>query len=103
MPDITIAEFLQEKAANFRQFLADNNPDEEIKKQMTLYQPSLLLPTVTTLLLPMASAGLLPQAVNEIMSHLTPSDPDAARDKITRYLEMFVSVVQEDASLQKSN
>ena len=95
MTDETLAQFLQEKAANFRQFLVDNSPDDELKKQMTAYQPTLLLPTITTLLLPMAAAGLLPQAVDEILSHLTPTDSEAARDKIRRYLEMFVSVIQE--------
>jgi hypothetical protein len=101
--DVTVAQFLQEKAANFRRFLEDNSPDEELKKQMTMYQPALLLPTISTFLLPMAAGGLLPQAVNEILSHLSPSDVDATRSKITRYLEMFVSVVQDNASLQQKN
>jgi hypothetical protein len=90
----SVAQFLQEKAVNFRRFLEDNNPDDHLKAQMTLYQPALLLPTITTLLLPMAAAGLLPQAVEEILSHLSPADVDAARDKLTRYLNLFTEVVQ---------
>ena len=91
----TVAEFLQEKAANFRRFLEDNNPDEELKKQMAMYQPALLLPTISTFLLPMAAAGMLPQAVDEILAHLSPADVDAARDKLTRYLDLFTSVLNE--------
>lgn len=99
--DITVAQFLQEKAANFRRFLQDNKPDEELNKQMAMYQPALLLPTIATFLVPMAASGLLPQAVNEIMSHLTPADPDATREKLTRYVEMFVDVAK--GSLQQKN
>ena len=93
MANITVADFLKEKADNFRAFLSANSPDAELLKQMKTYQPALLLPTIANLLLPLNTAGQLHVAVTDIMTHLSPADPETTRDKIRRYLECFCDAV----------
>ena len=93
MAEITVTEFLQEKADNFRKFLTANNPDAELEQQMKSYQPSLIVPTVATFLVPLYMAGQLNIAVNDILSHLSPADVEATRNKVTRYLECFIETV----------
>lgn len=96
MSGVTTAQYLQEKANNFRRFLTENNPDAELQQQMRLYDASLLIPTVATILVPLSRAGILVTATEQVLSHLSPDEGtvDAVRDKIHRYLTCFVEVVE---------
>lgn len=97
MADITVSTFLQEKANNFRVFLNSNNPDSSLQEQMKSFQASLLIPTITTLLVPLSNLGQISTAVDGIMEHLTPAseEVEAVQHKVARYLQCFVDVVND--------
>ena len=85
-------DFLQEKAENFRAFLLGHSPDAELAARIDGFRPDQLWTTLTTLFLPAATLGIEGVA-NEMLSHLTPADPAAVRDKTTRYLTCFYEVL----------
>ena len=85
-------DFLQEKAENFRAFLLGHSPDAELAARIEGFRPDQLWTTLTTLFLPAATLGIEGVA-NEMLSHLTPADPAAVRDKTTRYLTCFYEVL----------
>ena len=87
--------FLKEKAENFRAFLLQQSPDAELTAQIEGFKPDLLLPTLTGVLLPTIAIKGIPGIVSEMMAHLTPADPDAVKDKLTRYLHCFQDVLLE--------
>ena len=93
MSSQTLADYLQQKAANFHAFLNAQNPDAELQLHMGSYQPMLLVPTVMTVLLPLANSGKLESAADDVMSHLSPAgNPKEVRDKVLHYLQCFVDV-----------
>jgi hypothetical protein len=44
--------FLKEKAENFRAYILGQNPDADLTAQIESFRPEMLLPTLTTVLLP---------------------------------------------------
>ena len=48
--------------------------------------------TLTTLFLPAVATIGIEGVANEMLSHLTPADPAAVRDKTTRYLTCFTYI-----------
>ena len=87
--------FLKEKAENFRAFILGQNPDAELSAQIESFQPHMLFLTLTTVLLPAIGAKGTEGVVKEIMTHLSPEDPDAVKVKIERYIKCFYEVLTE--------
>ena len=85
--------FLHEKADNFRQYILGQRPDAELTAQIDGFRKETLLPTLTTVLLPMIRTRGIPALADELMTHLTPTDPAAVRAKLQRYLECFNAVL----------
>lgn len=81
--------FLAEKAENFRVFVLGQQPDAELTAQIDGFRKELLLPTLTGVFLPAVEAKGIEGLADELMSHLTPADQVATKDKITRYLRCF--------------
>ena len=87
--------FLREKAENFRAFVLGQNPDADLIVQIKTFQPDMLFITLTTVLLPAISTQGIDGVVKEIMTHLSPEDPDAVKVKIERYIKCFYEVLTE--------
>lgn len=81
--------FLLEKAENFRVFVLGQCPDAEVLEQLNGFQKDLLFPTLTGVLLPAVQSRGIDSLVDELMMHLTPTDPAAVRAKVKRYFECF--------------
>lgn len=87
--------FLQSKAENFRAFVLGQHPDAELAAQIDTFRPEMLLPTLTTVLLPAIAVKGIEGVVDDLMAHLTPSDPGAVRGKLVRYVTCFYEVLLE--------
>ena len=87
--------FLKEKAENFRAFVLGQNPDAEVLAQIETFRPEMLLPTLTTVLLPAIGVKGIEGVVDDLMAHLTPSDADAVKGKLVRYITCFYEVLLE--------
>ena len=87
--------FLQEKADNFRNFVLGQSPDTEVMNQINGFQKDLLLQTLTGVLLPAVQIRGIDNLVDELMSHLTPTDPIAVRGKMKRYFECFIETLTQ--------
>ena len=87
--------FLKEKAENFRAFVLGQNPDAELTAQIETFRPEMLLPTLTTVLLPAIGVKGIEGVVDDLMAHLTPSDADAVKGKLVRYITCFYEVLFE--------
>lgn len=85
--------FLAEKAENFRTFLLGQSPDQTVLNQIEGFGPDMLIPTLTTVLLPTIHTLGKEHVLNQLLSHLTPADPAAVRVKIERYLDCFCEVL----------
>lgn len=90
-------EFLLGKAQNFRTYLQQYHPAPEVQKYLDAFEPSLLTPTLLTVVLPIVRSNATASAVKDLMKNLQIPDgqAEAVRDKLTRYLEMFAAVVSE--------
>ena len=87
--------FLREKAENFRAFVLGQNPDADLIVQIKTFKPDMLFITLTTVLLPAISTQGINGVVKEIMTHLSPEDPDAVSAKIERYIKCFYEVLTQ--------
>jgi hypothetical protein len=87
--------FLLEKAENFRAFVLGQSPDAEVVQQLTGFQKELLFPTLTGMLLPAIQAKGIDSLVDELMSHLSPTDPVAVRAKVRRYFDCFYETLTQ--------
>jgi len=87
--------FLLEKAENFRTFVLGQSPDAEVTQQIKGFQKDLLFPTLIGVLLPALKAKGVDSLVDELMSHLTPTEPVAVRAKIKRYFECFYETLAQ--------
>jgi hypothetical protein len=87
--------FLLEKAENFRAFVLGQNPDAEVLEQLNGFQKDLLFPTLTGVLLPAVQSRGFDALVDELMTHLTPTDPIAVRAKVRRYFDCFYETLTQ--------
>ena len=87
--------FLREKAENFRAFVLGQKPDLELVAQIDTFRPEMLLPTLTTILLPAIGLKGIDGVVDELMSHLTPTDAFVVKGKLVRYITCFYEVLLE--------
>ena len=87
--------FLKEKADNFRTYILGQSPDAELTAQIEAFRPEMLLPTLTTVLLPAIGVKGIEGVVDEIMTHLTPTDNAAVKSKLIRYITCFYEVLLE--------
>ena len=87
--------FLKEKAENFRAYILGQHPDAELSAQIEAFRPNMLLPTLTTILLPAISLKGIEGVADEMLTHLTPAEPEAVKEKIKRYLSCFYEVLLE--------
>ena len=87
--------FLKEKAENFRTFVLGQQPDADLTAQIETFRPEMLLPTLTTVLLPAIGVKGIEGVVDEIMTHLTPADAAAVKGKLIRYITCFYEVLLE--------
>jgi hypothetical protein len=87
--------FLKEKAENFRAFVLGQNPDAELTAQIETFRPEMLLPTLTTVLLPAIGVKGIEGVVDDLMAHLTPTDAVAVKGKLLRYIKCFYEVLFE--------
>ena len=88
-------EFLATKADNFRAFLLGQSPDEELTARIECFRPQQLWVTLTTVLAPAVLTMGKEGVVNEMMAHLAPADPVAAKLKLSRYVDCFYDVLME--------
>ena len=84
---------LWQEPQNFRAFLLGHSPDAELAARIEGFRPDQLWTTLTTLFLPAVATIGIEGVANEMLSHLTPADPAAVRDKTTRYLTCFYEVL----------
>ena len=87
--------FLKEKAENFRAFILGQHPDAELSAQIEAFRPEMLLPTLTAVLLPAICTKGIEGVVNEMLTHISPKEPDAVKAKLTRYITCFYEVLLE--------
>jgi len=87
--------FLIEKAENFRAYILGQNPDADLAAQIEAFRPDMLLPTLTTVLLPAIGVKGIEGVVCEMLLHIKPDDPVAVKTKLTRYISCFYEVLLE--------
>ena len=87
--------FLKEKAENFRAYILGQNPDADLAAQIEAFRPEMLLPTLTTVLLPAIGVKGIEGVVDEMFSHIKPDEPEAVKAKLTRYITCFYEVLLE--------
>lgn len=89
----TTQAFLEQKAASFCALIEANQPDALVKAQLATFSPLLLIPTITTVLVP--SAATLAALGATLCDHLTPTTlpRDVLEAKVVRYLQCFVAAV----------
>ena len=87
--------FLLEKAENFRTFVLGQSPDAEVTQQIEGFKKDMLFPTLTSVLLPAVQSKGIEAMVDELMLHLTPTDPVAVRAKVRRYFLCFYETLTQ--------
>ena len=87
--------FLKEKAENFRAFILGQHPDAVLNAQIEAFRPEMLLPTLTTILLPAIALKGIDSVAEEMLTHLTPAEPEAVKGKLVRYITCFYEVLLE--------
>ena len=93
-PDRT--QYVVERAQRFVAWLSSMGPNEELLKIQSEYTAEAVVPTVLTLLVPLAKSGRLDIAVEAIAARLgsIPAGQEAAvRDRVRAYLECFVEAL----------
>jgi hypothetical protein len=88
------ADFLKQKAYNFREFLLKQNPSDDVKKFLETFDESKINYTILTTLIPIKQMGTADIMVDELMTKLNISDSAKleVKKKILRYFDMFVEV-----------
>ena len=86
-------QFLTAKAENFRAFLLGQSPDEDLTARIEGFQSEQLWATLTMVLAPAVLTMGKDGVVNEMMAHLTPTDPVAVKSKLARYVDCFYEVL----------
>lgn len=92
-PDRT--QYVVERAERFVAWLHTMNPTEELLKVEREYTPEAVVPTVLTLLVPLAKAGRLEVAVEAIATRVTipAGQEEAVRGRVRAYLECFIDAL----------
>jgi len=87
-------EFLKQKAQNFRTLLNSYNPDPEVQSMLSGFNEMMLLPTISTVLIPLKKSGKLEVTADQVMTKLKVPEGEKAtvRSKILRYFELFIEV-----------
>lgn len=87
-------DFLKGKAKNFQAYLESYTPDEDVRQWLNTFNEGMLVPTILAMLVPMQKAGQIPDSVSQLIAKLqVPDDKrEEVRNKIERYLNMFVEV-----------
>lgn len=87
--------FLREKAENFRAFLLGQHPDADLTARIEGFRDDMLLPTLTTVLLPAIAVRGVEGVAIEMMTHLKPEDASTVKAKLERYITLFYEVLTE--------
>ena len=93
-PDRTA--YVVERAERFVAWLRTMEPNEELLKIQGEYTPEAVVPTVLTLLVPLAKSGRIALAVEAIAARLgaIPAGQEAAvRSRVRAYLECFIEAL----------
>lgn len=91
----TKKDFIIEKAKNFRNYIAGFNPSDEVKKYLDKFDENLVIPTITTIVLPIVAAKAEKSLAIDLVNKLTvPTDQrEEVVNKICRYLTMFNEIL----------
>jgi hypothetical protein len=82
--------FLNQKMANFKNYISKYNPDNEVSEQMN----TLTISDLGAFVLPMRLLGSS-KAISHLISHLKipASELDAVTAKLTAYFDMFLEIM----------
>ena len=88
-------EYLLGKARNFRDYINQYKPADEIQAYIKNFTESNLLITLMSVVVPIVQTKTTASAVRDLMKKMTVPDSEkaAVADKLARYLEMFAAVV----------
>ena len=79
MSTTTKHEFLKQKAQNVRTLLNSYSPDPEVQTMLSGFNEMLLIPTITTVLIPLKKSGKLEATADQVMTKLkVPEDEKAS-------------------------
>jgi hypothetical protein len=86
--------FLIEKATNFKNYIMNYNPNQEVLDYLNTFDPSSLELTIATVLMPIKLSNTTDQVIDNLVSKLV-IDPDnvaQVKNKIARYFDLFTSI-----------
>jgi hypothetical protein len=88
-------EFIVAKAKNFRAYIAGFNPPPEIQVYIDKFNEEMVLPTLTTIILPVVTAKAERGLAIDLVKKLTvpPEQQEEVVNKVVRYIQMFAEVI----------
>lgn len=89
------ADFIIEKARNFRDYISTLGPHESIKEVLGGFDENVVIPTIATVVVPLVIAGKVEECVDDIMKKLTVEEKNQpeVKNKLIRYITMFGTVL----------
>ena len=91
---LTKDEFLREKAENFKNYIMNYSPNEEVLEFIDKFDSSNLFITITTTLLPLKMMGTSEIMISELINKLNIplNEIEGVREKIGRYFNFFIEM-----------
>lgn len=94
----TKQEFLEEKATNFRNYLMQFQPSEEVVTYADSFSKESLIPTILTKLVPIVSTNSQDSVADSLLEKLIVKEEQkqTVKEKILAYFNCFYSIVMND-------
>lgn len=90
-------EFLEAKAENFKKYVYQYSPSQEIQEFVAGFSKEQLIPTIATKIVPLLSMNLVDSTADQLLAELTVPDnkKEEVKNKIIAYITMFAKVLLE--------
>lgn len=87
-------ELLIDKARNLQSYIKQFNPNANLLPYISTFNEMMLIPTITTVVLPLVKTNTLGSAIDDLMKNITVPDERKAevKAKLVRYLQFFNDV-----------
>jgi len=91
--------FLEQKAENFKNYLLQFSPSQEVIDYANNFSKETLIPTILTTLVPVITSGSQGAVADSLIEKLVVKDEQerqAVKDKILAYFNCFYTVVMQE-------
>jgi hypothetical protein len=89
-------DFLKDKAQNFKKYIIELKPDEEIILWLSTFHEQMLIPTIVGGLLPLKKDNKLDETADKVLEKLkgvNDTNKAEVKIKLRRYFDLFCEVV----------